>query len=339
MPDPPESAPSRASFTDKHVWRGFALAITYGLLLRVMMVYAPPVLAVMSLGYIFVAPCVIGYLAVQAVPNPTTLQAVFLLPWPPVFAATLVIAFAGWEGAICIIMALPVLLVGASLGGTVARMHTQRRLSALLTVAVLPFAVGAAENQVAAPYNLHTVDNAIDIAAPQATVWREIVSVREIQPSELPTHPLFLHLGFPRPLSAEIDREAVGGIRKARFAGGVLFLETVTALEPERLLSFRIAAQTDQIPPGTLDDHVTIGGPYFDVLQGTYRLEPLADGRVRLHLQSQLRVSTHFNWYASLWADAVMASIQRNILAVEKARVEAVVLARAVASSTSCTRD
>ncbi len=327
MSELPVPAPPRASFTDKHVWRGFALAVAYGVLLRVLVVYAPPVLAVMSLGYIFVAPCVIGYMAVQAVPNATTLQAMFWLPWPPVFAATLVIALVGWEGSICVVMALPVLLVGASLGGTVARQHTRGRLPALLTVAGLPFAVGAAENHVPLLSNLHTVDNAIDIEAPPAKVWREIVSVREIQPSELPTQPLFLRLGFPRPLSAEIDREAVGGIRKARFAGGVLFLETVTALEPERLLSFRIAAQTQQIPPGTLDDHVTIGGPYFDVLQGTYRLEPLAEGRVRLHLQSRLRVSTHFNWYASLWADAVMASIQRNILAVEKARAEKAVQA------------
>ncbi len=324
MSDQPAPAPRRPSFTTKQMWTGFALAVAYGVLLRVVVAAVPPALAVMSLGYIFVAPCVIGYLAVQAVPNASWFRAVVLLPWPPVFAATFIIALVGWEGSICIVMAMPVLLVGASLGGTLARVHNQRSGAGLLMVAVMPFAVGLAENQVAPEYNVHTVENIIEIDATPATVWREIVSVREIQASEMPGNPLFLWMGFPRPLSAEIDREAVGGIRKARFAGGLLFLETVTALEHERLLSFRIAAQTDQIPPGTLDDHVTIGGPYFDVLQGTYRIEPLGEHRVRLHLESRLRVSTHFNWYASLWADTVMASIQRNILAVEKVRAELV---------------
>jgi hypothetical protein len=129
-------------------------------------------------------------------------------------------------------------------------------------------------------------------------------------------------MGFPRPLSAEIDREEVGGVRRARFAGGVLFLETVTDLTVDSLLSFGIRAQTDSILPSTLDEHVTIGGPYFDVLQGTYRIERIAPDAVRLHLTSRLRVSTHFNWYAGLWADAVMGSIQRNILEVEKVRAE-----------------
>jgi hypothetical protein len=131
-------------------------------------------------------------------------------------------------------------------------------------------------------------------------------------------------MGFPRPLSAEIDREEVGGVRRARFAGGVLFLETVTGLAVDSLLSFTIHAQTDSIPSGTLDEHVTIGGPYFDVLQGAYRIEPLGADSVRLHLESRLRVSTHFNWYAALWADGVMGSIQRNILVVEKVRAEGV---------------
>lgn len=302
---------------------GVLVAVAYGLILRAIIDFHiwEGAITVMSVAYIVLVPAVVGYLAVRPDSAPSWPRTLFL-PWPPVVAVTAVLALIGREGAICIIMALPILLVGASLGGIVAKLQKRRTTASALMVAALPFALGGIEGQVAAPYDVHTVDNVIDIAASPAVVWREIVSVREIQAAEMPGNPLFLHMGFPRPLSAEIDREAVGGIRKARFAGGLLFLETVTELQPERLLSFGIAAQTDQIPPGTLDDHVTIGGPYFDVLQGAYRIEPLTPGHVRLHLQSRLRVSTHFNWYATLWVDAVMASIQRNILAVEKVRAE-----------------
>jgi hypothetical protein len=87
-------------------------------------------------------------------------------------------------------------------------------------------------------------------------------------------------------------------------------------------MGFSIRAQADQIPPTTFDEHVTVGGEYFDVLHGEYMLEPLSNGRTRLHLTSQSRVSTDFNWYAHLWTDAVMSDLQRRILFVVKNRSE-----------------
>lgn len=152
-------------------------------------------------------------------------------------------------------------------------------------------------------------------------VWRNIVQVPEIRPEEH-RPALFTAIGFPRPLSAAMDREGVGGLRHARFEGGVLFLETVTEWEEERRLAFTIAAQTETIPPTTLDPHVTIGGPFFDVLTGIYTIEPLPGGKVRLHLTSRHRVSTRFNVYSGLWADAITRSIQDNILEVIRRRCE-----------------
>jgi hypothetical protein len=178
------------------------------------------------------------------------------------------------------------------------------------------------EHQVPARVSVHRVHTRIAIAASPGTVWNEIVEVPAIQPSE--QHPgLFTWLGFPRPVSATLSRPGVGGVRRARFERGVLFLERVTDWVPERLLRFSIAAQTDSIPSTTLDRHVTIGGPYFDVLAGRYDISPVAGGGVILHLTSELRVSTHFNVYASPWADAIMRSIQRNILQVIRTRAEA----------------
>ena len=100
----------------------------------------------------------------------------------------------------------------------------------------------------------------------------------------------------------------------------MLFLETVDVWEPQHRLAFSIAA--DAVPPTTLDEHVRVGGEYFDVLRGEYRLEPLSNGIIRLHLSSRQRVSTDFNWYAHLWTDAVMSDLQKRILFVIKNRCE-----------------
>jgi hypothetical protein len=70
------------------------------------------------------------------------------------------------------------------------------------------------------------------------------------------------------------------------------------------------------------NEHVTIGGRYFDVLDGEYTLEPLANGDTMLHLISHQRLSTDFNGYAGLWTDAIMQNLQTSILEVIQHRCE-----------------
>jgi hypothetical protein len=170
---------------------------------------------------------------------------------------------------------------------------------------------------------MRSVESAIDIAASSATVWKSIERVPRIRASELQSS--WSHaIGFPNPVEATLSAEGIGGIRHATFEGGVLFIETIDTWEPDRRLGFSIRAQTDQIPKTTLDEHVTVGGKFFDVLYGEYVLEPLPNGETRLHLLSRHRVSTDFNWYAHLWTDAVMSDLQQRILRVVKNRSELV---------------
>jgi hypothetical protein len=70
------------------------------------------------------------------------------------------------------------------------------------------------------------------------------------------------------------------------------------------------------------DEHVVIGGDYFDVMDGTYELEQLDAATHRLHLRSRFQLTTTFNFYASVWARWIMQDIQNNILQVEKIRAE-----------------
>jgi len=148
------------------------------------------------------------------------------------------------------------------------------------------------------------------------------VNVAPIQPWEHPPA-LYTVIGFPRPVSALLETEGLGGVRYARFERGVLFIETVTEWEELTRIGFRVQADTRAIPATTLDPHVTVGGRFFDVLTGRYDIEPLEGGAVRLVLTSRHRVSTMFNVYAGAWADLVMRSIQQTILGIIRARCEA----------------
>jgi hypothetical protein len=74
--------------------------------------------------------------------------------------------------------------------------------------------------------------------------------------------------------------------------------------------SLTISFTTDRDPAPEMAPILhEIDGPYFQVLDGFYRLEPLADGRVRLHLSSRHQLTTHFNAYAGIWTDAVMRDL------------------------------
>ena len=301
---------------------GTALGAAYGLIARFTFQHARfgGTFAVMTLAFLFVVPIVMGYLTVRPAQNPSWAFRIFA-PWLPSLVAVAAAAVLGWEGAICIIMALPVMLSLASLGGIIAGLSAARKPAFLPVMFVLPYVLAPFERQLTHAPRATITRTAIEIDAPPSVVWPLVASVDSIRPDEQ-RPALFTAMGFPRPISAVIDRQGRGGIRQARFAGGLVFTETVTDWEPGSRLSFTIRPNTAEVPAATLDPHVVIGGPYFDVLTGTYELLPLEGGRTRLLLSSEHRVSTRFNRYSGWWADRVMRSIQANILAVIRARAE-----------------
>ena len=312
---------------------GAAIGLAYGLSIRFGSRMFPnhPVFQVMTLSFMFFLPFAMGFITIFIAERRRS-QPVwiwFLLPWLPVAAGEAATAAALWEGLICIVMFTPIALGASSLGGAAAgaivRFIRSRRPSeaTLVCVMCLPLLLSSFEPRFLLHQELRNVESVIDIAASSATVWQNIERVPRIHASELQSS--WSHaIGFPNPVEATLSAAGVGGIRHASFEGGVLFIETIDTWEPDRRLGFSIRAQSEQIPKTTLDEHVTVGGKFFDVLYGEYLLEPRPEGGTRLHLLSRHRVSTDFNWYAHLWTDAVMSDLQQRILRVVKNRSELV---------------
>ncbi len=227
----------------------------------------------------------------------------------------------GWEGGFCLLFATPIFLVMAALGGLLAlgvsRLRDEGKNASPLVVLVLsmPLLSGFVESGIRPADSLHHVHTAIAIANRPDAVWSQIIRVRPITE---PTGGLFYHLGFPKPIEASLSQEGVGGVRQARFEKGLLFIETVDEWSPLRRISFSIKPDAHQT---RLDPHVIVGGKYFDVLRGTYEIEPVKDG-VILHLWSDFRISTHFNAYAGFLGDTLMRDIQESILRVIKQRCQ-----------------
>jgi hypothetical protein len=208
--------------------------------------------------------------------------------------------------------------VGGLIAGSLA--DGTARTAGAAVVLLLPFALGPFEDRLGAPRTERKVLTQIRIDAGREAVWDEIVEVPLIQPEEF--QPRLVHrIGLPHPLSATLRGAGVGATREATFARGVRFIETIDEWREGESLGFTIQVESESAD--AFDEHVTIGGEYFDVLDGRYRIEVSEAGGAVLHLASRYRLSTRFNVYASLWADLIMRSIQESILEVIKARAEA----------------
>jgi hypothetical protein len=222
-------------------------------------------------------------------------------------------------------MATPVFVIVAALGGLLgwfirrARAGRASRNAVMCFASVLPFLAAPFESRLPEATERRVVQNEIRIHAAPAAVWEQIRSVPLIDKRELPFSVAHL-IGLPRPLEATLSHDGIGGVRNATFERGLAFKEVVTQWEPGRALAFSIHADT--VPAGALDDHVAVGGPYFDVLDGAYRIEPLPGGDVLLHLESQQRLSMRFNGYAGMWTSFIMSDLQQAILVVIAHRSE-----------------
>lgn len=334
--DTQQQTPSRW-FTVRTLIESVALGAVYGLVLRMgisnpwfpnfRIAFLSNEFNIMTIAFLFLGPVVMGILTIRraSAQGPVPVWQWIVLPWVSVIVTFLGAAIFLLEGSICLVFAMPFALFGATIGGVICGLLTryQNHLSRTTTacVALLPLLLAPIETRLTAPTQTRTVESEILIHASAATVWHNIERVPAISPGELHTT-WAQHIGFPRPVEATLSHEGVGGVRHASFERGLLFIETVTAWEPPHRLAFSIKADTAHIPPTTLDEHVTIGGRYFDVLDGEYRIEQLSNGDVLLHLTSHQRLSTNFNGYAGLWTDGVMQSLQTSILQVIQHRCE-----------------
>ena len=86
-------------------------------------------------------------------------------------------------------------------------------------------------------------------------------------------------------------------------------------------ISWKYRFDSDSFPPGSMDDHVIIGGKYFDLNDTSYTLTPEAGG-TRLDIAITYRVSTGFNWYAVPMANFLISDTADALLNLYKNRAE-----------------
>jgi hypothetical protein len=232
-------------------------------------------------------------------------------------AAGLVVLLVALEGAICLIMAAPIVyalvFLGAVVGYSIQARPWLTQQAATLTLALLILLPGvmAAESAGLAEPEERIVETEVIIDAPPERVWQYVLA---FPPLPEPDEWLF-RAGVAYPQRAEILGSGKGAVRHCIFSTGT-FVEPIEVWEAPRLLRFSV---TEQPEPMTEWSPFQIHPPHLDHYlvsrQGEFLLEALPDGRTRL------RGSTWYSnrmWpgvYWSLWSDWILHRIHRRVLA------------------------
>ncbi len=255
----------------------------------------------MAGAFIYLAPVVIGMVTVYLAERQRRRSWGYYF-YAPFLATSLFVAgtlVIMVEGLICAIVIIPMFSVLGALGGLVMGLTcrlTNWPRPMLYGFGALPLLLGAFGSHLPMPDDFGAIERSVHVPAPPASVWRQIMHTPDIRPGEV-GHGWAYRIGVPLPLSGEVEDTPEGKVRRFRMGKGVHFEGVVREWRPERLVRWTYRFQDDSFPPGALDDHVRIGGHYFDLIDSTYTLVPEGEG-TRLGLQMRYRVSTQFNPYA-----------------------------------------
>lgn len=159
-----------------------------------------------------------------------------------IFVLGVLILCIAWEGAICLMMALPLVLVlgliGSTLGYFLGRRWSRRASWTVQGVLILLFpCLLAFEYSHFTEPELHEVTTRIVVHAPIETVWQKVIAFDKIT---APPGKIF-QLGIAYPIKARIEGEGVGAIRYCEFSTGP-FVEPITRWDAPHALEFDVTS-------------------------------------------------------------------------------------------------
>lgn len=306
--------------------RWIAAGVLYGLLLRVLVTAVPGLTnGAMSVAFLLGTPFAVGAITVYGWCDEKS----GFLEWIVRPAVSIVLMLLGCavtllEGSICLVMMAPLFLALGSAGGVfmgLLRTLWGWRRSQLGAVAVLPFLLALGDEHIALHERQQELRQSVEVQAPPAVVWQQILNARSIRPDELPFS--WTHLiGVPKPLEGVNVQTAAGEVRFSKWERGVAFRGRVTDRQEHVAIRWHYEFDPHSFPEGSMDDHVAIGGRYFDLHDTTFHLTPLAGNRTLLEIVAHYRVSSSVNFYALPVARVLGNDFLHTILGLYQRRSE-----------------
>lgn len=244
--------------------------------------------------------------------------------WPCVSVSLLSVTIVGValvlfaiEGIVCVLMAAPIAIVLALIGGVIGWAIQRRpavrpeapRVFSVLILAI-PAIMGVEKMERPDP-PLFEVKTSLIVNAPPEQVWKHVVSFTHLP---APTEWVF-RTGIAYPTHAEIDGRGVGAIRRCNFSTGC-FTEPIEVWDEPRLLRFSVTSNPPSMQEWTFysDIHPPHVEGFMVSKRGQFLLTRLSDGRTRLEGTTWYQHGLWPSDYWRVWSDQIIHAIHLRVL-------------------------
>jgi uncharacterized membrane protein YhaH (DUF805 family) len=295
---------------------GVALTVVLG---AALMVFATEALETYGWGLFMGLPFCLGLLS-SLVYNHAEQQSLMSSMLVGVLAtglASLSLLAVALEGAICLVMAMPITaplaMVGAVTGHAMHRggPAAPAMPSALCSIAIVLPALMGVEARTADEPAVRAVTTTVVVDAPPELVWRRVIAFPKLP---APREAIF-RAGIAYPIGARIEGRGVGAIRRCSFSTGD-FVEPITVWDAPRRLAFSVAQQPP--PMRELTPYGNVHPPHLDGFlrsrRGEFALERLPGGRTRLTGTTWYENRMAPQAYWRTWSDAMIHRIHLRVL-------------------------
>ncbi|MGZ3694397.1 MAG: DUF805 domain-containing protein [Bdellovibrionota bacterium] len=248
-------------------------------------------------------------------------QTLWTMLFAILFAAGIFLLVA-WEGAICLLMAAPIVLGLAMPASLFGRFLANRRKHGLLSLspALLMIPGFFGYDLLSHERPLYEVYSSVEIAASPEKIWPIVIAFPELAP---PTEAIF-KAGIAYPIRAHIDGTGVGAVRYCEFSTGP-FVEPITAWEPGERLAFSVSSNpkpmTELNPFWKEVDAPHLHG-FMESEKGEFRFVKLSDGKTRLEGRTWYRQGIFPQVYWSRFSNEIIHRIHLRVLSHIKALAE-----------------
>jgi hypothetical protein len=326
MSDAQEAPPAHALPFSR--WWPLLAGAALGIALRLAFFGQPGgVLSAMDQAFVYLAPFAVGALTVYVAERRQRRSVRYCILAPMLANLLFVVGTMAIliEGLICAVIIAPLFAVLGAAGGLAmcALMRVTRwAKGSVLGISALPLVVGALAPSIDNAAVINTIERSGVIAAPADRVWHQLHHTRDIRSHEV-GHGWMYRIGVPTPLSGVTEHTPNGPVRKVTMGKSIHFEQVAADWVEHQYVRWTYRFFEDSFPPHALDDHVRIGGHYFDLLDTSYKLTPADTGHTRLTIRVSYRLSTGFNWYANRVAYILIGNFEETILDFYRVRAEA----------------
>ena len=151
------------------------------------------------------------------------------------------LVFTQIEGLICVLMALPILLLSMWIGWAIGRSVRKKKSENLVKLSMIPFLIFAIANLLEVfsgnSFIPHKVSSEIILHASPKLVYNSIIAVDTV---DVETN-LLQKIGLPIPRKCILTAAEVGGLRICEFEEGQI-VETITKVIPNQYLEMDITS-------------------------------------------------------------------------------------------------